>query len=148
MVGGDRDAYERAQPVFARWASLSVHMGPAGAGTRTKLARNLMHFMAYTAAGEAQRLAEAAGLDLQKLARVVRHSDSVTGGPGAIMVRDTTAPLTEDDGLFAIFSHTRTLGEKDLALALELADDLGLDLPLARQALADFGPSLGLPRQP
>lgn len=145
MVGGDRDAYERAREVFACWASMVVHMGPAGAGTRTKLARNLMHFIAYTGAGEAQRLAEAAGLDLQKLARVVRHSDSVTGGPAAIMVRDTTAPLAPDDGLVEIFTHTRGLGEKDLTLALELADQLGLDLPLARQALQDFGPSLGLP---
>jgi 3-hydroxyisobutyrate dehydrogenase-like beta-hydroxyacid dehydrogenase len=147
IVGGDRDAYERAKPVFARWASLTVHMGPAGAGTRAKLARNLMHFVAFTAAGEAQRLAEAAGLDLGKLARVVRHSDAVTGGPGAIMVRGTTAPLAPHDPFLEIFTHTRALGEKDLALALELADELGLDLPLARQALQDFGPSLGLPRQ-
>ena len=114
MVGGEREAYERAKPVFARWATLVVHMGPVGAGTRTKLARNLMHFIAYTGAGEAQRLAEAAGLDLRKLARVVRHSDAVTGGPGAIMVRDTTAPMAPDDGLFEIFTHTRELGEKDL----------------------------------
>lgn len=146
MVGGDRDAYERAKPVFSLWASVIVHMGPVGAGTRTKLARNLMHFVAYTAAGEAQRLAEAAGLDLGKLARVVRHSDSVTGGPGAIMVRSTTAPMAEDDGLYDIFRHTRTLGEKDLTLALELAEQLGLDLPLAKRSLEDFGPSLGLPR--
>jgi 3-hydroxyisobutyrate dehydrogenase-like beta-hydroxyacid dehydrogenase len=148
MVGGDRDAYERAKPVFACWATLTVHMGPAGAGTRTKLARNLMHFVAFTAAGEAQRLADAAGLDIRKLARVVRHSDAVTGGPGAIMVRDTAAPMADDDPFFAIFTHTRALGEKDLSLALELADALGLDLPLARQALEDFGLSLGLPRQP
>jgi 3-hydroxyisobutyrate dehydrogenase-like beta-hydroxyacid dehydrogenase len=148
IVGGEREAYERAKPVFACWATLTVHMGPTGAGTRTKLARNLMHFTAYTAAGEAQRLAEAAGLDLQKLARIVRHSDTVTGGPGAIMVRTTTAPLAPDDALFEIFAHTRTLGEKDLTLALEMADDLGVDVPLARQALQDFGPSLGLPRQP
>ena len=147
IVGGERDAYERAKPVFARWAGLTVHMGPAGAGTRTKLARNLMHFIAYTGAGEAQRLAEAAGLDLRKLALVVRHSDAVTGGPGAIMVRDTSAPMAADDPFYEIFTHTRGLGEKDLALALELADSLGLDLPLGRQALEDFGPSLGLPRQ-
>lgn len=146
MVGGDREAYELVRDVFARFATLVVHMGPAGAGTRTKLARNLMHFTAYTAAFEAQRLAAAAGVDLTKLARVVRHSDAVTGGPGAIMVRDTTAPLSPDDGLFDIFSHTRDLGEKDLVLALELADRLGVDLPLARQALADFATGLGVPR--
>lgn len=144
MVGGERAAYERAKDVFACWASMVVHMGPAGAGTRTKLARNMMHFIAYTGAGEAQRLAEAAGLDLRKLARVVRHSDAVTGGPGAIMLRDTTAPLAPGDEWFDVLSHTRDLGEKDLTLALELADGLGLDLPLARQALADFGTSLGV----
>jgi 3-hydroxyisobutyrate dehydrogenase-like beta-hydroxyacid dehydrogenase len=145
MIGGERDAYERVKDVFACFATVVVHMGPAGAGTRTKLARNLMHFVAYTAAGEAQRLAEAAGLDLRKLARVVRHSDSVTGGPGAIMVRDTTAPMAPDDAFFDIFCHTRDLGEKDLALALELADTLGVDLPLGRQALQDFAASLGVP---
>ena len=144
MVGGDADAYERARPVFERWATLVVHLGPAGAGTRTKLARNLMHFAAYTAAGEAQRLAEAAGLDLRKLARVVRHSDAVTGGPGAIMVRDTAAPMAADDPFFEIFTHTRGLGEKDLRLALELGRSLGVDLPMGELALRDFGTSLGL----
>jgi 3-hydroxyisobutyrate dehydrogenase-like beta-hydroxyacid dehydrogenase len=144
MVGGEREAYERAKDVFARWATVVVHMGPAGAGTRTKLARNLLHFIAFTGAGEAQRLAEAAGLDLQKLARVVRHSDSVTGGPGAIMLRATTAPLAEGDDWFDILSHTRDLGEKDLTLALELADRLGVDLPLGRQALKDFASGLGV----
>jgi 3-hydroxyisobutyrate dehydrogenase-like beta-hydroxyacid dehydrogenase len=145
MVGGERAAYDRVKPVFACFATVVVHMGPAGAGTRTKLARNLMHFAAYTAAGEAQRLAEAAGLDLRKLARVVRHSDSVTGGPGAIMVRDVTGPMAPDDGLYDIFCHTRDLGEKDLRLAVEMADQLGVDLPIGRQALADFATSLGVP---
>jgi 3-hydroxyisobutyrate dehydrogenase-like beta-hydroxyacid dehydrogenase len=148
MVGGDREAYALVREVFASFATLVVHMGPAGAGTRTKLARNLMHFTAYTAAFEAQRLAEASGLDLRKLAQVVRHSDVVTGGPSAIMVRTSTGPLAPDDGLFDIFCHTRDLGEKDLTLALELADAVGVDLPLARQALRDFARGLGVPDAP
>jgi 3-hydroxyisobutyrate dehydrogenase-like beta-hydroxyacid dehydrogenase len=145
IVGGDRDAYERAKPVFEHWATLVVHMGPAGAGTRTKLARNLIHFVSYAAVAESQRLAEAAGLDLGKLGRVVRHSDAVTGGPGAIMVRPSAGPLAPDDPLLDIFRHTRALGEKDLALALELADELGLDLPFTRAALAALPAALGLP---
>jgi 3-hydroxyisobutyrate dehydrogenase-like beta-hydroxyacid dehydrogenase len=145
MVGGQRPAHERAKPVFERWASVIVHMGPAGAGTRTKLARNLLHFIAFTGVAEAQRLAEAAGLDLRKLARVVRHSDSVTGGPGAIMLRDSTAPLQPGDDWYDVLSHTRDLGEKDLTLALELAEQLGVDLPLGRQALVDFATGLGVP---
>jgi 3-hydroxyisobutyrate dehydrogenase-like beta-hydroxyacid dehydrogenase len=148
LVGGDRAAYERAREVFGHWASLVVHLGPAGAGTRGKLARNLLHFIAFTGASEGQRLAEAAGIDIRKLARVVRHSDSVTGGPGAIMIRDTTAPLAPGDEWYDVLCHTRDLGEKDLALALELADDLGVDLPLGRQALDELASGLGVPRQP
>jgi 2-hydroxy-3-oxopropionate reductase len=147
MVGGDRDAYERVKEVFARWASLAVHMGPAGAGTRTKLARNLLHFIAFTAAGEAQRLAEGAGLDLRKLARVVRQSDSVTGGPGAIMLRDSTRALEPGEDWYDAMVHTRELGEKDLALALELAEELGVELPLARLAQRDLARALGVPRE-
>ena len=145
MVGGDRAAYEQVKDAFAAWASVVVHMGPAGAGTRTKLARNLLHFIAFTAVGEAQRLAEASGLDLRKLGRVVRHSDSVTGGPGAVMLRTTTAALEPGDEWYEVMAHTRDLGEKDLTLALELAEHLGADLPLARQSLRDLAAALGVP---
>ncbi len=145
IVGGEAAAFERAKPVFEHWATLVVHMGPVGAGTRTKLARNAMQFTGYTAAFEAQRLAEAAGLDLQKLGQIVRHSDAVTGGPGVIMVRTSTGDLESDDPLRELFSHTRDLGEKDLTLALELAASLGVSLPLAEQTLRDFAPGLGVP---
>ena len=145
MVGGSRAAYERCREPFGCWADLIMHMGPVGAGTRAKLARNLLHFAAFTAAAEAQRLAEAAGVDLRKLGRVVRHSDAVTGGPGAIMLRPTTAPLDADDPLREILEHVRALGEKDLSLALDLGAELGVDLPMARLALASFAAGLGLP---
>jgi 3-hydroxyisobutyrate dehydrogenase-like beta-hydroxyacid dehydrogenase len=145
MVGGSRAAYERCREPFGCWADLIVHMGPVGTGTRAKLARNLLHFAAFTAAAEAQRLAEAAGIELRKLARVVRHSDAVTGGAGAIMLRPTTAPLDRDDPLREILEHVRALGEKDLSLALELGAGLGVDLPMARLALGGFAAGLGLP---
>jgi len=145
MVGGSRAAYERCREPFGCWADLIMHMGPVGAGTRAKLARNLLHFAAFTAAAEAQRLAEAAGVDLRKLGRVVRHSDAVTGGAGAIMLRPTTAPLDTDDPLREILEHVRALGEKDLSLALDLGAGLGVDLPMARLALGSFAAGLGLP---
>jgi 3-hydroxyisobutyrate dehydrogenase len=117
-----------------------------GAGTRAKLARNLVTFASYSAVGEALRLAEEAGVDLVQLGQVVRHSDAVTGGPGAIALRDTTAPLAEGDPLRPIFTHTRELGEKDLHLALALGEELGVDLPFARMALDQLGAALGVPR--
>lgn len=147
MVGGDRGAYETAKPVFRAWAEVVVHLGPAGAGTRCKLARNLLTFAGFAAAAEASRLAEAAGIDLRKLAAVVRHSDAITGGPSAVMLRPSTAPLDPDDGLRPIFEHTRSLGEKDLAQALALGEQLGVDLPFAALANDCLADGLGVPHE-
>ena len=144
MVGGPDSAFAAVREPFERFAGLVVHAGPVGAGTRMKLARNLLHFVAFTAAGEAQRLAESAGLDLTELGKVVRHSDAVTGGPGAIMLRDTTSPVAHDDGWYPILTHVRDLGEKDLALALDLAGRLDVELPRVRLALRGLGDGLGV----
>ena len=145
MVGGSAEAVETCRAVFGAWASLVAHMGPVGAGTRAKLARNLLHFVSFAAVGEAMRLAEAGGVDLVELGNVVRHSDAVTGGPGAIMLRATTAPIPPDDGLRAIFEHTRTLGEKDLHHALDLAGELGVTTPLAEATTSLLAAALGVP---
>lgn len=145
MVGGAPEDVDVVRGPFGAFASLVAHVGPVGAGTRAKLARNLVTFASYAAVGEALRLAEAAGVDLALLGEVVRHSDRVTGGPGAIMLRATTGPLADDDGLRAVFAHTRDLGEKDLGLALGLGADLGVDLPLARLASTSLAGALGVP---
>lgn len=145
MVGGDDHAVEAARPVLERLGTLVAHLGPIGAGTRAKLARNLVTFASFAAVGEAMRLAEAAGVDLAKLGEVVRHSDRITGGPGAIMLRRETGPLPDDDGLRPIFEHTRGLGEKDLQLALGLGSELGVDLPIAAVAVDRLAAALGVP---
>ena len=110
-----------------------------------KLARNMLTYIGFAAACEAQKLAEAAGIDLQKLGQVVRHSDAQSGGPGAIMVRDDTKPLQPDHFLHDMFIHTRGLAEKDLGLALALGEATGVDLPLAEIALRDLAAGLGVP---
>lgn len=145
MVGADDEAYDKAKPVFKQWASLVVRAGEPGAGTKMKLARNMLTFIGFAAACEAQKLAEASGIDLQKLGRVVRHSDAQSGGPGAIMARDDTKPLAPDHFLYNMFVHTRGLAEKDLSLALGLGSAVGVDLPLAELALANLAEGLGVP---
>jgi 3-hydroxyisobutyrate dehydrogenase-like beta-hydroxyacid dehydrogenase len=144
LVGGDEAAYAVVRPVLERLGSKVVHAGPLGAGTRMKLARNLIHFVAFTAVTEAQRLAEASGLDLVTLGEVVRHTDAITGGPGAIMYRDTTAPLARDDPWWGVLDHVRALGEKDLSFAVELAGTLGVDVPLAELSRGRLAKGLGL----
>jgi 3-hydroxyisobutyrate dehydrogenase len=144
MIGGTEEAVALAREPFARFATLVAHLGPVGAGTRAKLARNLITFASYAAVGEAMRLAEAGGVDLNLLGQVVRHSDQVTGGPGSIMVRPTAAPLDPSDGLHEIFSHGFGLGEKDLRLAIALGEDLGVDTPIARLAVDHLGRAMGM----
>jgi len=144
MVGGSDEAFAAAKPALDAMGSLVTHAGPIGAGTKFKLARNLMHFVAFTAATEASRLAEAAGLDLVELGKVVRHTDAITGGPGAIMHRATTAPIAKDDFWYGVFDHVRALGEKDLTFAIALADELDVDVPMAHEALARLAKGLGL----
>jgi 3-hydroxyisobutyrate dehydrogenase-like beta-hydroxyacid dehydrogenase len=145
MVGADDIAFAKVKPVFKKWASLIVHAGEPGAGTRMKLARNMLTFTGFAAVCEAQRLAEASGINLQDLGKVVRHSDKLSGGPGAIMFRDDMKPLAPDHFLHDMFVHTRGLGEKDLSLAIALGESVEVDLPLAEVALKTLAAGLGVP---
>ena len=145
MVGAEREVYERIKPAFKHWAAMVVHAGEPGAGTRMKLARNMLTFTSYAVACEAMKLAEAAGLDLQALGRVVRHTDALTSGPGAIMVRDNMKDIEPDNFLYQSFVHARGLGEKDLSLALALGEAVSIDLPFARSAFQRLAADLGVP---
>lgn len=145
MVGAERDVYERIKPAFKQFASMVVHAGEPGAGTRMKLARNMLTFTSYAAACEAMQLAEQAGINLQQLGRVVRHTDAQSGGPGAVIVRENMQPLDPDDFLYGPLGHAAQLGEKDLSLALALGDTLGVELPLAQIALKNLAAGLGVP---
>jgi 3-hydroxyisobutyrate dehydrogenase-like beta-hydroxyacid dehydrogenase len=145
MVGASDEVFARIKEPFSHWAELVVHAGPPGAGTRMKLARNMLTFTTWAAVGEAWKLADAAGLNLQDLGNVVRHTDKLTGGAGSIMYRDDAKDLEPDHFLYKPFLHTRGLGEKDLSLALALGESVSVDLPLAKLALERLAPGLGVP---
>ena len=93
MVGGEEAAIDRVRPVLDAFTSLVVPMGPVGAGLKAKLARNLVQYGSWLAAYEAQVLAEAAGIELAKLALVIRESDKFIGGASRLMFRDDRRPL-------------------------------------------------------
>jgi 3-hydroxyisobutyrate dehydrogenase-like beta-hydroxyacid dehydrogenase len=145
MVGADDEAFARIKEPFSLWASLVIHAGAPGAGTKMKLARNMLTFTCYAAVGEAQKLAAESGLDIMDLGKVVRHSDALNGGPGAIMYRSDAKDLAPDHFLYQPFHHTLALGEKDLSLALALGDSLSVDLPIARLARELLAGNLGVP---
>ena len=144
LVGGAPEAFEALHGPFDLMAAEVMHCGDLGAGTAAKLARNMLHYIAFTATGEAMRLAEAAGIDIPALGRVIRHTDAVTGGPGSVIHRKTAAPMEPGDPWIPIFEHPLALGTKDLTHAIEMAERLGVEVPMGRYALKNLGPALGL----
>jgi 3-hydroxyisobutyrate dehydrogenase-like beta-hydroxyacid dehydrogenase len=115
MIGGDDEVVERIRPVLDAFSSLVVRMGPLGSGLQAKLARNLVQYASWLAAYEAQVLAEAAGIELAKLAQVIKASDARIGGASTLMFRRTAAPFTADDdtGLVEAMRTAASLAHKD-----------------------------------
>ena len=146
MVGGDDDALGRVQPVVDAFSSLVVHMGPLGTGLQAKLARNLVQYASWLAAYEAQVLAEAAGIELAKLAQIIRASDKKIGGASTLMFRTTAAPFapSDDEGLVRAMGRAAQLAHKDLRAALALAERLGVSLPLCAMTEARADALFGL----
>jgi 3-hydroxyisobutyrate dehydrogenase-like beta-hydroxyacid dehydrogenase len=146
MVGGDPDVIERARPVLDAIGSLTLPMGPFGAGLAAKLARNLVQYGSWLAAYEGQVLAEAAGIELSKLAEAIRVSDAHIGGASRLMFRTTVAPLTDHDPeiIVSAMRAGSLLAHKDLRAALELARRLEVDLPLAAMTEARCDEVFGL----
>jgi 3-hydroxyisobutyrate dehydrogenase len=133
MVGGDEATVDRVRPVLDAMSVLVVRTGPLGSGLVAKLARNIVQYGSWLAAYEAQRLAEAAGIDLAKLASVIRASDAKIGGAATLMFRQTVAPFGPDDdeGIVQAMRAAAALAHKDLRAALAVGTGLGLDLPVA-----------------
>jgi 3-hydroxyisobutyrate dehydrogenase-like beta-hydroxyacid dehydrogenase len=139
MCGGDADAFERARPAFLTFGSLILHLGPLGAGLAAKLARNLMGYVSMLGAQEGRRLAEAGDVDLDVLRQILDHTGAVSP-----MMRS----MLDVPGGDAIYSANLQplidLAAKDMEVTLELAADLGLDLPASVTTLEHidemFGP--------
>ncbi len=150
MCGGDPEVIAGLAPLFEAIGSLAVTMGPFGTGLAAKLARNVVQYGGWLAAYEGQVLAEAAGIELAKLAQVIRASDAQSGGPTTLMFRRTVAPFTtaDDEGLVRAMHAAADLARKDLQSALALADELELELPLVAMTEAHCAEIFGLDAPP
>ena len=106
-------------------------MGPLGSGLLAKLARNIVQYGSWLAAYEGQRLAEAGGIDLEKLAQVIRASDAKIGGATTLMIRPSTEPFDEvtQPELVEYMKSTVAIAQKDLAAAIQAANAFGVELP-------------------
>jgi 3-hydroxyisobutyrate dehydrogenase-like beta-hydroxyacid dehydrogenase len=146
MIGGDDGAVGRVRVVLETFSSLIVHAGPIGAGMQAKLARNIVYFAGGRVAWEAARLAQACGINVVDLIAIVDASDGWTGGSTALLKRGFTPDLAPPTSPQERAPRERMAGfaHKDLAAALALAHELGLDLPMATLAHERFDEVVGL----
>jgi 3-hydroxyisobutyrate dehydrogenase-like beta-hydroxyacid dehydrogenase len=125
MVGGDADAYSRVEPVL-RELGTSRHIGSNGQGLVLKLAVNISLAVQMLALAEGLLLADRSGVD-RRLALEVMTGSAI----GSPMLK-ARAPLVLDPPAEAWF--TLGLVQKDVELARDLADSLGVPLPTADRA--------------
>ncbi|MBE9607585.1 NAD(P)-dependent oxidoreductase [Acetobacteraceae bacterium H6797] len=127
MIGGSAEDFASVQPVIAALSAKAVHVGPSGAGNIAKLVNNMLVAAHLITTGEAMRLSEAAGLPAADALQVV---NAATGRSAIseVMLPRWVMPATFDSGFSA------GLMRKDVRLALELAKEVGIDLPLSAYA--------------
>ena len=126
MVGGDREALKAVEPILSVMGKKWFHLGPNGSGQTVKLAMNMILALQVDALAEALALVSGAGLAGESLVEVMQSSMARSG------VLDVKAPnLLKGD--FKP-SFPLRLMHKDLSLALDLANQLGVALPATAAA--------------
>jgi 3-hydroxyisobutyrate dehydrogenase len=144
-VGGPRDAFERALPLFEAMGDPDriFHLGSHGAGYTVKLLLNLLWFIESVAVGEVLSVGVRAGVSLEKL-----HGALVSSPANSVFLeRDVRMVL--DDGDYDEAFPMR-LVTKDLGLAVDLAREVGVPAELSalveqihRRARAVYGDDAG-----
>ncbi len=127
MCGGSEKALARAAPVMDCYAKSIVHVGGAGAGQTAKMANQMCIAGVLAGLSEAVRLAEAAGLDMDKTYQ------AISGGAAQSWQMDNRWASMAADSFD--FGFAIDWMRKDLGIALDEAKRLGLSSPVT--ALVD-----------
>jgi 3-hydroxyisobutyrate dehydrogenase len=133
MVGGEADAFAKAEPVLAAMGRRIVHCGGAGAGQAAKICNNMILGISMIAVSEAFVLAEKLGLSHQALFDVASTASGqcwslTTYCPVPGPVPASPANRDYQPGFAA------ALMLKDLRLAQEAAQSSGAQTALGRHA--------------
>jgi 2-hydroxy-3-oxopropionate reductase len=123
MVGGEADAVERLEPVFAVVGTTVRHLGPSGSGALAKLCNQVVVAATVAAVAEATVLAEAGGLPLDPLFELL------CGGLGGSEVLRQKGERYRTRDFADGGSAANQL--KDLRVTVETAEESQLNLPVA-----------------
>lgn len=126
MVGGEASTLAEVEPVLGAMGKRWFHLGGNGAGQTIKLAMNMILALQVGALAEALALVTGAGLAGEKLVEVLQSSMARAA------VLDVKAPLLLKHEYAPSFPLR--LMHKDLGLALDLANQIGVSLPTTAAA--------------
>src|SRR6266851_3965098 len=126
MVGGEAETLKRVEPVLGAMGKRWFHLGPHGAGQTVKLAMNMILALQVDALAEALALVTSAGVAPERLVEVMQSS--MARSP----LLDIKAPMILARNYAPSFPLR--LMHKDLGLALDLANQLGVALPATAAA--------------
>jgi 3-hydroxyisobutyrate dehydrogenase len=125
MIGGDAAAIARVKPVLACMGSKLFEVGSLGCGHAMKCLNNFLAATSFAAVAEAVTVGRKFGLDPQVMADIVNVS---TGKSFA------SENLIKQHVLSGTFGTGFALGllAKDVKIAADLADQIGVDAPVGR----------------
>ena len=85
MTGGDAALTERARPVLSTFSTQVVHAGPLGAGMALKITNNFVTWVHVLAIQQAFSLAQAGGVEIDKLREVMSGNGNLTPVSRAVL---------------------------------------------------------------
>lgn len=121
MVGGEREAFERARPLLEVMGQSITHCGPVGCGQLTKLCNQILVSGNLLAVSEALAFARKSGLDTGIMV------DAVKGGAAGSWQLSNLAPRIVGRDFSPGFMVD--LVQKDLRIILAMAESVGATLP-------------------
>lgn len=121
MAGGSDEAFKRALPVLSVLGQRITHVGPIGTGQVAKAANQVIVGLNIGAVAEALALARRAGADPAKV------REALSGGFADSRILEVHGQRMID-GTFEPGAKS-TIQRKDMDQALELASQLGLEMP-------------------
>ncbi len=130
MLGGTVQAFEAAQSVLNVLANSSRYIGSAGTAAQVKALVNMVMNINTAGLAEGLGLGAALGLDLTLLREVF----SQTGANSRVLQTDGEDMQNRDHSCFFSAAHAA----KDSGIALKLANDRKVRVPLAKSALAQY----------
>jgi len=133
MIGGDEKIFEKVKPILSRLSDdgkLMTYIGKAGKAAQVKALVNMVMNINTAGLAEGLGLGSALGVDLPILMKVF----SQTGANSRVLATDGEDMVNRDHSCFFSASHAA----KDSGIALGLAKEAKLNLPLAAATYAQY----------